>query len=727
VAQLDRPLDKAIGPKVAKDLASAFGMRTVDDLVRHYPRRYEKLGELTDLAELRPGADVTIQARVVKSSGYQIRPKLHKLDVDVTDGSRSLRLVFFNSPWRKKQLEPGVSAFFAGEVTAFKKQLQMTNPVVHLDDGDDPGIAGELIGIYSATKQLASWKIRRAIRVLLETVDLGEDPLPEDLRRRHELLDFERALIGIHLPESWAYVQRARARLKWDEALFLQLALAQRRAAARANPAKPRPARPGGLLEAFDAHLPFALTDGQVEVSKQIFEDMEQAHPMNRLLQGEVGSGKTVVAVRAMLAVIDSGGQAALLAPTEVLAQQHYRSITELLGPLAQAGQLGGADVATRVALVTGSLGAAARRTALLDVASGASGLVIGTHALLEENVQFADIGLVVVDEQHRFGVEQREALRAKGVDPPHVLVMTATPIPRTVAMTVYGDLDVSTLRELPMGRRTIQTSVVPKTERPDWMERVWERVREEVAAGRQAYVVCPRIGAAEGAEGAEEDAGTEGEPADDETDDGPRRPPVAVLDTLPMLAGGPLAGLRIDVMHGRLPADEKDAVMRRFTAGETDVLVSTTVIEVGVDVANATVMVVLDADRFGVSQLHQMRGRVGRGEHAGLCLLVTDVASDAPARERLEAVAETLDGFRLSELDLEQRREGDVLGATQAGRRSSVRLLSVLRDADLITDARAEATALVEADPQLADNPVLARTLQAMLDPDRADYLEKT
>jgi ATP-dependent DNA helicase RecG len=445
---------------------------------------------------------------------------------------------------------------------------------------------------------------------------------------------------------------------------------------------------------------------------------------MHRLLQGEVGSGKTVVALRAMLAVVDAGGQAALLAPTEVLAQQHQRSITELLGPLAQAGQLGGADVATRIALLTGSLEAAARRAALLDAASGAAGLVIGTHALLEENVQFADLGFVVVDEQHRFGVEQREALRAKGTDPPHVLVMTATPIPRTVAMTVYGDLDVSTLTEIPAGRATIQTSVVPATERPDWLDRVWQRVREEVAAGRQAYIVCPRIG---DAEGAEDDAGTEGEPLDDEAAGAPRRPAIAVLDMVPMLVEGPLKGTRIDVMHGRLHPDEKDAVMRRFVAGETDVLLSTTVIEVGVDVANASAMVVLDADRFGVSQLHQLRGRVGRGEHPGICLLVTDVAADVPARERLEAVAETLDGFRLSELDLEQRREGDVLGATQAGRRSSVRLLSVLRDAELITAAREEATALVEADPQLAGHPVLARTLEVVLDPDRADYLEKT
>jgi ATP-dependent DNA helicase RecG len=475
-------------------------------------------------------------------------------------------------------------------------------------------------------------------------------------------------------------------------------------------------------LEAFDARLPFELTAGQVDVSKAIFEDLADKHPMHRLLQGEVGSGKTVVALRAMLAVIDAGGQAALLAPTEVLAHQHYRSISTLLGPLAESGQLGGAEVATRIALLTGSLGAAPRRSALLDAASGAAGILIGTHALLQESVQFADLGLVVVDEQHRFGVEQREALRAKGANPPHVLVMTATPIPRTVAMTVYGDLDVSTLTELPAGRAPIQTSVVPASERPDWLDRAWQRVREEAREGRQAYVVCPRIG---DAEGTEDDAGTEGEP-DPETGGTPRRPAVAVLDVLPALVEGPLKGLRVEAMHGRLPSDDKDAVMRRFVAGETDVLLSTTVIEVGVDVANATVMVVLDADRFGVSQLHQLRGRVGRGSHPGLCLLVTDVEPGAPARDRLDAVAETLDGFRLSELDLEQRREGDVLGATQAGRRSSLRLLSVLRDAELITAAREEASALVDEDPGLVDHPVLARALATMLEPERAEFLEK-
>jgi len=413
---------------------------------------------------------------------------------------------------------------------------------------------------------------------------------------------------------------------------------------------------------------------------------------------------------------VDAGGQAALLAPTEVLAAQHARSMRAMLGPMGRAGELDGAEQATRVALLTGSLAAAPRRTALAEAASGEAGIVIGTHALLSEGVEFAELGLVVVDEQHRFGVEQRDVLRAKGGDrPPHVLVMTATPIPRTVAMTVFGDLETSALTELPAGRSPIASHVVPVADKPHFLDRAWQRVREEVAAGHQAYVVCPRIG----------EASAPGEDAEAPDDDG-RRAPVAVLDVGPMLAEGPLAGLRVGILHGRLHTDEKDAVMREFAAGRLDVLVATTVIEVGVDVPNATAMVVLDADRFGVSQLHQLRGRVGRGSAAGLCLLVTDAWGGSPARQRLDAVASTTDGFELARLDLEQRREGDVLGAAQSGRRSRLKLLSLLRDEDLIAAARDEATALVEADPDLSSHPALAATLEALVDAERAEYLEK-
>jgi ATP-dependent DNA helicase RecG len=402
------------------------------------------------------------------------------------------------------------------------------------------------------------------------------------------------------------------------------------------------------------------------------------------------------------------------------------------------AGQLGGAEHATRLTLITGSLGAAARRKALLEAASGEAGIVIGTHALLEDRVQFADLGLVVIDEQHRFGVEQRDALRDKAGDGrPHMLVMTATPIPRTVAITVFGDLDVSTLTELPAGRSPVSTHVVPVAERPHFLTRTWERIREEVGRGRQAYVVCPRIGGDEaGGPAGDELSGpglTEGRPAGasndglfDEPELGPSRPPIAVLDLAAELGAGPLAGLRLAILHGRLPPDEKDKVMLAFADGLVDVLITTTVIEVGVDVSNAVVMVIMDADRFGVSQLHQLRGRVGRGADAGLCLLVTEAPEAAPARERLDAVASTADGFALSRIDLEQRREGDVLGTAQAGRRSSLKLLQLLRDEDLIGQAREEAIKVVDADPALADQPALAAAVRALVDAEQTTFLEK-
>jgi ATP-dependent DNA helicase RecG len=546
------------------------------------------------------------------------------------------------------------------------------------------------------------------------------DPVPAEVRARRGLLDFDTAIRTIHRPGDMTEWHAARRRLKWDEALGLQLALAQRRASARANSATARPPVADGILARFDAGLPFTLTDGQRAVGEVLTDELSQPHPMHRLLQGEVGSGKTVVALRAMLQVVDAGGQAALLAPTEVLAAQHARSIEALLGPLGQAGRLGGGDAGTRVALLSGSLPAVARKTALLDAAVGTAGIVVGTHALIQDQVSFAELGMVVVDEQHRFGVEQRDALRSKAERPPHLLVMTATPIPRTVAMTVFGDLDTSTLTELPAGRSPISTTVVPATEKPGWLDRSWQRIREEVAAGRQAYVVCPRIGA----DLAEYEAELVDIPIPDDMP--PRRAPLALSDTLAMLAGGPLAGLRLAPLHGRLPPDEKDRTMTDFAAGRIDVLVATTVIEVGVDVANATVMVVLDADRFGISQLHQLRGRIGRGSAPGICLLVTEAPMGTTSRARLDAVAATTDGFELARLDVEQRREGDVLGAAQSGTRSQLRLLSLLRDEKLITEARAEATDIVAADPDLSGHPLLAAQVAALVADEQADYLEK-
>jgi ATP-dependent DNA helicase RecG len=713
VVRFDESIVKAVGDKTAKPLASALGLHTIGELMRHYPRRYVKRGELTPLRDLVVGEHVTVQADVVSASLRDTRTGKKMLEVVVTDGSGSrIKLTFFGKTavWRSKQLRAGRSGLFAGTVGEFKGVRQLTHPEVELGDEDDADAwANTLRPVYPAAAAIQSWDIAKAIDVVLDVVDWPDDPLPDDLRAQRDLLDLTTALRTIHRPGTLAAAELAKERLKWDEAFVVQVTLAQRRHAARLIPGVPRVPRRGGLLELFDASLPFTLTTGQQEIGELLASELADAHPMHRLLQGEVGSGKTIVALRAMLAVVDSGGQAALLAPTEVLAQQHHRSIRELLGPLARAGELDGGDIATRVALLTGSQGAAARRTALSDAGSGHAGIVIGTHALLSEGVDFADLGFIVIDEQHRFGVEQRDALRAKGGRPPHVLVMTATPIPRTVAMTVYGDLEISTLTELPLGRSPIKSAVVPVGEKPEWLDTAWQRIREHVAEGRQAFVVCPRIG--------DDDAVIE---------EGSKRPSVAVLDLHPMLVEGPLRGLRVEMLHGRMAPDAKDDVMRRFSAGDIDVLVATTVIEVGVDVPNATVMIVMDAERFGVSQLHQLRGRVGRGEHAALCLLVTEFEPRTPARVRLDAVAATNDGFELSRVDLEQRREGDVLGASQSGTRSSLRLLRLSNDEDLIREAREVAVALVDGDPDLARHPALAQAVTDLVDEERAEFLEK-
>jgi ATP-dependent DNA helicase RecG len=733
MAVLHDPLRLVIGDKAAKRLASAFDVHTVGDLLGYYPRRYDKRGELTDLAGLREGDYVTVQAEVASASVRKMNNRSGSIfEAVVTDGHGKLTLTFFGrgrQDWRQQELHPGVRGLFSGQVSSFRGKRQLTHPEYELLGSGSSGaraaeFANELIPVYRASAQMQSWKIADSVRIALDVLDVPDDPLPAEIRGRLGLCGYADALRGIHRPVDDADMHRARARLKWDEAFALQVLLAQRRLAAASYSAIPRPPVAGGLLAEFDATLPFELTAGQQQAGATLAGELAREHPMHRLLQGEVGSGKTVIALRAMLQVVDAAGQAVLLAPTEVLAQQHFRSISGLLGPLAMAGQLGGAEHATRLTLLTGSLGAAARRKALLAAASGEAGIIIGTHALLEDRVQFADLGLVVIDEQHRFGVEQRDALRDKAGDGrPHMLVMTATPIPRTVAMTVFGDLDVSTLTELPAGRSPIATHVVPVAERPHYLARTWARIKEEVATGRQAYVVCPRIG---GDGSADPDESLVDRAADDDDGDRPARPPIAVLDLAAELAAGPLAGLRLAILHGRLPAEEKEKVMLAFADGMVDVLITTTVIEVGVDVPNAVVMVVMDADRFGVSQLHQLRGRVGRGADPGLCLLVTEAPEASPARQRLDAVAGTLDGFVLSRIDLEQRREGDVLGTVQAGRKSSLKLLRLLSDEDLIQQARAEAISLVDADPALAGEPGLAAAVRALIDVERTTFLEK-
>lgn len=725
---LDTRLREVLGKKTWEALKDGLGLETVGDLIGHYPFRYAQRGERTDLGALEIGEDVTVAAQVraavqksfvPKGRGRGARPggkPRDLLEVIVADeAGRTLTLTFFNQAWRAKELVAGRWGLFAGKVAQFRGRLQLNSPQYQLlaEDAADPGsaiqeFAGTLIPVYPATAELPSWNIAKAIHTVLDLVPTPPDPFPRALREELKLLGYGTALRQIHRPESHEALGAAKKRLKWQEALVMQAVLVRRKAEAAGDAATAYP-RGGALLDAFDARLPFALTEGQRQVGDEIAAELAGEHPMHRLLQGDVGSGKTLVALRAMLQVVAHGGQAALLAPTEVLAAQHHRSIVEMLGDLAQGGELGAPAEATRVALLTGSATAAQRRTVLDEVKTNTAGIVIGTHALLYDGVDFADLGFVVVDEQHRFGVEQRDALRAKAKRTPHTLVMTATPIPRTVAMTVYGDLETSRLTELPAGRTPIATHVVPYTDQR-WMTRTWNRVREEVAAGRQAYVVCPRVG---------------GEDAEDGGGNGDKRPPLAVVDVIEYLRGGPLEGLSLGLLHGRLDADEKDRVMRAYAAGEIDVLVATTVIEVGVNVPNATAMVVLDAERFGISQLHQLRGRVGRGAHPGLCLLVSEAAEGTSSRERLDAVASTTDGFALAELDLEQRREGDVLGAAQSGMKSHVKLLSLLKDADIIEAARAEATALIAADPQLKGEPGLAELVDDLA-ADRGEFLEK-
>ncbi|WP_189177108.1 helicase-related protein [Streptomyces lasiicapitis] len=1073
VHALQEPLKNALGQATAKVMAEHLALHTVGDLLHHYPRRYAERGELTRLSDLPLDEHVTVVAQVATARVLRFNGGSgQRLEVTITDGSGQLQLVFFGRGIHKphKDLLPGTRAMFAGKVSVFNRKMQLAHPAYELLRGDGDSAteaaeavgswAGALIPIYPATAKLESWKIAKSVDAVLPSAQEALDPLPPSLREGRGLIPLPEALLKIHRPHTKADIATARDRLKWDEAFVLQVALARRRFADAQLPAVARRPSPDGLLDAFDAKLPFELTDGQRRVSKEIFDDLATEHPMHRLLQGEVGSGKaqpldaliltpggfrpmgdmktgdtvvvpsgdvavidgvfpqgerdvwsltlsdgssvecddehlwivgtscgwhrgqppkvlttreirhdlfkangsskwyvpaatpvdlggdeelpldpylfglllgdgsfrhnlrlstadteirdaaaaavapdcrlipvtgseydytiqlthraggvrnpviqalrdlglwgatshskfipeafkntsikhrlallqglldtdgtvqpdglsislcsasprlaqdvawlvrslggrarvlpkrdafnvsvalpaayapfrltrkaervqdrpkytnfrrgirrvdhvgrkpvqcisvahptrayitdnftvthnTMVALRAMLAVVDAGGQAAMLAPTEVLAQQHHRSITEMMGELAQGGMLGGSEHATKVTLLTGSMGTPARRQALLDLVTGEAGIVIGTHALIEDKVQFHDLGLVVVDEQHRFGVEQRDALRGKGKQPPHLLVMTATPIPRTVAMTVFGDLETSVLDQLPAGRSPISTHVVPAQDKPHFLARAWERVREEVENGHQAYVVCPRIG--DDAE--EEPKKGKGSKKKSPEDEAEKRPPLAVLDVAEELTHGPLRGLKVEVLHGRMQPDDKDAVMRRFASGETHVLVATTVIEVGVNVPNATAMVIMDADRFGVSQLHQLRGRVGRGSAPGLCLLVTDMPEASPARARLGAVAATLDGFELSRIDLEQRREGDVLGQAQSGVRSSLRMLAVIDDEEIIAAAREEATAVVSRDPELEHLPELRTALDALLDAEREQYLDK-
>lgn len=748
---LDSPIQTVLGDTgkkagkttVAGKITDKLELRTVGDLLQHFPRRYLETGALSAIEDLQEGQLLTVVGEVVANKTYPYTDRrtgrpAYRVEIVVAGEGARLSMTFFaknvgTAAWHSANAPLHRRGIFVGTAGRFRNAWQLTNPqIVLLDEPggsaaqDSVDAVGALYPIYPLTKGVQSWDLQRAVTFARTVLDDVPELLDDDLRAAHGLIDARTAIDWIHAPDDWGQVTRAKKRFRFDEAIVTQLVLARRRRAARAVGTRARDGGDGALLAAFDARLPFELTAGQREIGDQLTADLGQGHPMNRLLQGEVGSGKTLVALRAMLRVVDSGGQAALLAPTEVLAQQHHRSITALLGDLASGGMLGGAPEATAVELLTGSMTKSQRTGPLSRLASGEAGIAIGTHALLEQQVQFADLGLVVVDEQHRFGVEQRSALTDKAGTPPHVLVMTATPIPRTVAMTVFGDLETSVLRELPLGRAPIQTTVVPLAEHAGWVARVWARVREEVAAGHQAYVVCPRISGDEHEQGETDqlDIDEDGHSVDSGQ---PEARLAAVEEVVEELRDGALAGLRVEALHGRLTPEVKDATMRAFAAGDIDVLIATTVIEVGVDVANATVMVLLDAERFGVSQLHQLRGRVGRGGLPGLCLLVSRAPVDSRARERLDAVAATTDGFELSRVDLEQRREGDVLGRSQSGFRSTLNNLRVLRDEETIVAARALAESLLETDPDLAARPVLAAAVRELELSAEADFLDKS
>lgn len=713
MSELRRPLTDILGGKSARALEKAFGMSTVEDLIRHYPRRYQRRGELTDMGSLGEDEEVTVLAEIRSVTNRRMQRKRGSvLEAVISDGSAQLSITFFNQHWRERELRAGRRGLFAGKVTTYRGRRQLAHPAyVLLPDGldDDQDVvetfAGEIIPVYAATSAVTSWDLTKAIDIALASIPSVDDPIPAEVLTRHNLIGFKEALHSIHRPESDAALAAARARLIFEEAFALQVLLAQRRSQRAASRARPPLLGVGNLVAQFDAQLPFELTPAQRQAAQDIAADLERSFPMLRLLQGDVGSGKTVVALRAMLAMVDDGGQAALLAPTEVLAAQHHATITSLLGPLANDGLLGGDG--TRVALLTGSQPTSVRRQQLLDIASGEAGIVVGTHALLQESVQFQDLGLVVVDEQHRFGVAQRAVLGEKASATPHVLVMTATPIPRSVAMTVFGDLDVTTLDELPAGRQAITSHVIHRATQPALIQRIWQRAREEVAKGHRVFVVAPRIS-----------------DQDNESD------LASVHAVAEELRTGECSELAIGVLHGRMAPDEKADVMRRLSdpmaSDPVEVLVATTVIEVGIDVPIATMMVILDADRFGISQLHQLRGRIGRGGFPGLCIFVTDQPDESIARQRLDAVAATTDGFELAKADLEIRREGNVLGDQQSGRRSSLRLLRVLHDADVIATARHEARTIIDADPELDGFPALREAVESLVDAEQAEYLER-
>ena len=690
---LHRSLKDLVGGKTAKALEKSLDITTIGDLLHHYPRRYAERGQLTAFDKVEVGQPVTIMATIASVTARRMQSKKGSvLAVSVTDGSEFMELTFFNQKWRERDLRVGRSGLFAGTVSEYRGLRTLTHPQYQLfaegNDLDSHAIdefAGSIIPVYPSTQAITSWQIAAAVDLVLASLEQLEDPIPESIRTSKGLMDYSQAIRAIHQPESQSDIEASQLRLKYQESFVLQVLLEQRRRDRLTQSAVARSTTSHDLRDHFDQSLPFDLTRGQLEVGAEIERDLNRSEPMMRLLQGDVGSGKTLVALRAMLDVIEAGGQAALLAPTEVLAYQHWESLSRLVQGME-------AERNIEVVLLTGSQAVATRKRVLLDIASGQADIIVGTHALIQDNVDFFDLGFVVIDEQHRFGVEQRAVLlnKGRGGTRPHVLIMTATPIPRTTALTTFGDLDISTLKESPSMRAPVETFLVDPRQNPRHEMRVWERMQEEVAAGNRVFIVCASISKTE----QEPESEGDGSLADF---DGVS----SVEETLSELIQK-FPAINFASLHGKMHPDDKRLIMERFRSDSIDavqVLISTTVIEVGVDVPSATMMIIRNAERFGISQLHQLRGRIGRGDKPGVCILLQSASSSDVSIQRLNAVCGTRDGFELAQMDLQIRGEGDVLGSDQSGLASSLRLLRVVEDFAVIEEARLDVQQLGETE----------------------------
>ncbi|MCY3563860.1 MAG: ATP-dependent DNA helicase RecG [Acidimicrobiia bacterium] len=716
-----------IGPRLAGMLAKS-GVRSVADLLQHFPHRYLDRSLVVPIAELPIDGEATLIAEVVRTyrprASGRTGPR-EMLKVTVQDphlrrsgpdralgGIQRMEITFFNQPFRGRQLHPGVVAAFSGKVTTFRGRPQMTNPDVEVVSSDEESFEGKVVPVHSAVGEMTPVRIRSAVQNALGRARPILDPVPRSILEKGDFMDRDQAFANIHFPSSMDHAREARRRLVFDELFRIQVALSLTRHRLVEEQEGISQRLECQLVTDFLDGLPYDLTGAQKRVLEEIGEDLESGRPMHRLLQGEVGSGKTVVALATLLAAVGSGNQGAIMAPTEVLAEQLYLVLREMLSqgglsPPVARPQVGGrhigslfqaaGSVTVRVALLTSSraaanyLGNPGRSRVQEDVAAGEAQIVVGTHSLIQERIRFRRLGVVVVDEQHRFGVSQRSTLKHKGADrQPDLLIMTATPIPRTLSMTLYGDLVLSTIDQMPPGRSPVKTRVIDKT--PEGLDAAYQAIRTEVARGRQAFVICPLI------------------------EDSEKLAVQSVTSQYREITSV-LPDLTIDLMHGQLSSVDKEGVMARFRSGETDVLVSTTVIEVGIDIPNATVMVITDAQRFGLSQLHQLRGRVGRGRHPGRCLLVADAATPDSAR-RMKAMARTTDGLELAREDLRIRGQGAVFGARQSGM-GDLRLADILRDLSAMKRAKRAADILVESDPYLHQHPLLAEEIAEVLGDD--------